>query len=61
MLDPILEKAMREEINPIYADMIGTHSYERKLLFAEIDRLRAILDTEIKPSAPKPTICHKHG
>jgi len=40
MLDPELELNLRAAINPIYEDVRGTESYERKRLLAEIDRLR---------------------
>lgn len=35
------EADIRRRVNPVYADQIGTESYERKLLLDEIDRLRA--------------------
>lgn len=44
MLDTELENELRAAINPAYEDIRGTESYERKRLFAEIDRLRAALD-----------------
>lgn len=39
-LDPELEQELRLRINPIYADVKGTESYERKRLLDEIDLLR---------------------
>lgn len=35
-----LERELRAAINPLYADVRGTESYERKRLLGEIDRLR---------------------
>jgi hypothetical protein len=34
---------IKERINPLYADVIGTESYERRLLVEEIERLTATL------------------
>lgn len=39
-----LEAELRRAINPTYADMKGTESYERKRLLGEIDALRAERD-----------------
>lgn len=37
-----LERELRAAINPLYADVRGTESYERKRLLGEIDRLREL-------------------
>lgn len=37
-----LERELRAMINPLYEDVRGTESYERKRLLGEIDRLRRI-------------------
>lgn len=39
MIDPAIMSDIRSRINPQYQDIIGTESYERKLLVDEIDRL----------------------
>lgn len=39
-----LERELRAAINPLYEDMRGTESYERKRLLGEIDALRADAD-----------------
>ena len=36
------EQELRAAINPIYEDVRGTESYERKRLMGEIDRLRGL-------------------
>ena len=38
-----LEAELRRSVNPVYAYLIGTESYERKRLLGEIDRLRGEL------------------
>lgn len=45
-LTPEFEKQLRAAINPIYATTMGTESYERRILLAEIDRLRGLLAAE---------------
>lgn len=42
-LDADLERELRARINPIYEDVRGTESFERKRMLGEIDRLRAAL------------------
>lgn len=42
VLDAELERELRAAINPLYEDVRGTESYERKRLLGEIDRLRAL-------------------
>lgn len=37
-----LERELRAAINPLYEDVRGTESYERKRLLGEIDRLREL-------------------
>lgn len=37
-----LERELRAAVNPLYEDVRGTESYERKRLLGEIDRLRAL-------------------
>lgn len=39
-----LERDIRARVNPMYADVRGTESYERKRLLGEIDRLRSALE-----------------
>ncbi len=38
-----LEADLRAKINPQYAHILGTESYERKAMLDEIDRLRAAI------------------
>lgn len=40
------EADMRRIINPVYADVRGTESYERKRFLDEIDRLRKLIPNE---------------
>lgn len=40
MMDQELEAEIRSNINPVYEDVRGTESYERKRLLGEIDNLR---------------------
>jgi hypothetical protein len=42
-LTPEFEADIRARVNPVYADVIGTESYERAALLGEIDRLRAAI------------------
>lgn len=42
VLDAELERGLRAAVNPLYEDVRGTESYERKRLLGEIDRLRAL-------------------
>lgn len=45
LLTPELEADLRAKINPVYVNVRGTESYERKAMMDEIDRLRNIVDT----------------
>jgi len=40
-LTPEIEAEIRAKVNPAYAHRRGTESWERRVLLAEIDRLRA--------------------
>lgn len=43
-LTPELEADLRAKINPVYVNVRGTESYERKAMLDEIDRLRHFVD-----------------
>ena len=42
---PEFERAMRDRINPAYAEIQGTESWQRRIFLEEIDRLRGELAT----------------
>ncbi len=42
-LTPKFERYVRSRVNSLYEDVMGTESYERKRLLAEIDRLRLLV------------------
>lgn len=48
MLTKELEQELRAAINPAYADVRGTESYERKILLGEIGRLRELIADQIE-------------
>lgn len=43
MINQGFEADIRRRVNPVYADVRGTESYERAALLGEIDRLRAAI------------------
>ena len=54
MLTPEYEQELRSLIKPAYANVIGTESYERRVLLEEIDRLRGLLRGIVSSDAGKP-------